>query len=214
MNTTVKGITGIRFRYEETVDCWTDYHTDEHVVGYYNVGDRMNAWGKTGAFRGGCGDFCSVPRSFGFRVWDRFRWRGRWSVGWIVGALEGAIVVGGLSAIGAGLYSLGIPKDSLLRYEVALKTGKFVLMAHGSKTALTDAQKILNHTKPETLEHHQQRLQPWRMTELTRTRRRDRLSRVTKHATKIFSIQKGDEVLISRIPSHGKDDPINGRSNP
>jgi len=27
-----------------------DYHTDEHVVGYYNVGDRMKYWGKTGAF--------------------------------------------------------------------------------------------------------------------------------------------------------------------
>jgi len=23
-----------------------DYHTDEHVVGYYNTGDRMKAWGK------------------------------------------------------------------------------------------------------------------------------------------------------------------------
>jgi hypothetical protein len=53
-------------------------------------------------------------------------------VSWIVGALEGAIVVGGLSAIGAGLYSLGIPKDSILRYETALKTGKYVLIAHGS----------------------------------------------------------------------------------
>jgi uncharacterized membrane protein len=30
-----------------------DYHTDEHVVGYYNVGDRMQVWGKTGAFWGG-----------------------------------------------------------------------------------------------------------------------------------------------------------------
>jgi len=30
-----------------------DYHTDEHVVGYYNTGDRMKRWGKTGAFWGG-----------------------------------------------------------------------------------------------------------------------------------------------------------------
>jgi len=30
-----------------------DMHTDEHVVGYYNAGDRMNHWGKVGAFRGG-----------------------------------------------------------------------------------------------------------------------------------------------------------------
>jgi uncharacterized membrane protein len=30
-----------------------DTHTDEHVVGYYNVGDRMKYWGKLGAFWGG-----------------------------------------------------------------------------------------------------------------------------------------------------------------
>ncbi|MGD1084952.1 MAG: general stress protein, partial [Verrucomicrobiota bacterium] len=30
-----------------------DYHTDENVVGYYNAGDRMKHWGKTGAFWGG-----------------------------------------------------------------------------------------------------------------------------------------------------------------
>ena len=30
-----------------------DYHTDEQVVGYYNVGDRMKRWGTFGAFWGG-----------------------------------------------------------------------------------------------------------------------------------------------------------------
>ena len=30
-----------------------DYHTDEHVVGYYTTGDRMKYWGKNGAFWGG-----------------------------------------------------------------------------------------------------------------------------------------------------------------
>jgi hypothetical protein len=30
-----------------------DTHTDEHVVGYYNAGDRMKRWGKVGAFWGG-----------------------------------------------------------------------------------------------------------------------------------------------------------------
>ena len=28
-------------------------HTEEHVVGYYNSGDRMKYWGKVGAFWGG-----------------------------------------------------------------------------------------------------------------------------------------------------------------
>jgi hypothetical protein len=69
--------------------------------------------------------------------------------------LEGAIVVGGLSAIGAGLYSLGIPKDSILQYETAIKAGKFVLIAHGSMDEITHAKEILKRNKPETLEHHQ-----------------------------------------------------------
>ncbi|WP_254244104.1 general stress protein [Hymenobacter sp. BRD128] len=30
-----------------------EYHTEEKVVGYYNLGDRMLSWGSTGAFWGG-----------------------------------------------------------------------------------------------------------------------------------------------------------------
>jgi len=76
-------------------------------------------------------------------------------VGWIVGALEGAVVVGGLSIVGAALYNLGIPKDSIVRYEAALKTGKFVLIAHGPLFETTLAREILHRTTPETLDHHE-----------------------------------------------------------
>jgi uncharacterized membrane protein len=131
-----------------------DEHTDEHVVGYYNAGDRMKYWGKLGAFWGGFwgllfgSGFFLIPGIGPLLVAGPL-------VSWIVGALEGAVVVGGLSAIGAGLYSLGIPKDSILRYEKALKTGKYVLIVHGSMDETTRAKEILNRTKPETLEHHQ-----------------------------------------------------------
>jgi len=131
-----------------------DFHTDEHVVGYYNGGDRMKAWGKTGAFWGGLwgllfgSGFFLIPGIGPLLVAGPL-------VAWIVGALEGAIIVGGVSAIGAGLYSLGIPKNSIVRYETALKTGKFVLIAHGSANDITYSKKILHHTEPEMLEHHQ-----------------------------------------------------------
>ena len=131
-----------------------DYHTDEHVVGYYNVGDRMRVWGKTGAFWGGIwglffgSAFFWVPGLGPLLVAGPL-------VSWIVGALEGAVVVGGLSAIGASLYSLGIPKDSILQYETDLKAGKFVLLAHGSVDDVAGAKDILTRTQPATLEHHQ-----------------------------------------------------------
>jgi hypothetical protein len=131
-----------------------DYHTDEHVVGYYNVGDQMKHWGKIGAFWGwiwGClfgSAFFFIPGIGPLLIAGPL-------VGWLVGALESAAVVGGLSALGAGLFSLGIPKDSILKYETALKTDKFLLLAHGSMDEITRAKEILNRTKPETLEHHQ-----------------------------------------------------------
>jgi hypothetical protein len=64
-------------------------------------------------------------------------------------------VVGGLSALGAGLYSLGIPKDSIVQYETALQTGKFVVIAHGSDVEMMQARQIIHDTNPEALEEHQ-----------------------------------------------------------
>src|SRR5271154_443192 len=130
------------------------YHTDENVVGYYNTGDRLKYWGKAGAFWGGIwgllfgGAFFFIPGVGPLLVAGPL-------VGWILGGLEGAVVVGGLSAIGAGLYSLGIPKDSIIQYETALKSGKYVLIAHGSSLDIIQAQKILGSTKPEALDEHQ-----------------------------------------------------------
>ena len=101
-----------------------DYHTDENVVGYYNTGDRMKRWGKTGAFWGGFWGFLFGAGFFWIPGLGQVLAAGP-LVSWIVGALEGAVVVGGLSAIGAGLYGLGIPKDSIVKYETAIKTDKF-----------------------------------------------------------------------------------------
>jgi uncharacterized membrane protein len=130
-----------------------DTHTDEHVVGYYNTGDRMKYWGKTGAFWGGFwgllfgSAFFAIPGIGPVLVAGPM-------VAWIVGALEGAAVFGGLSAIGAGLYSMGIPKDSIVQYETALKTDKFLLMVHGSAQEVDKAKSVLENTKPVTVTMH------------------------------------------------------------
>ncbi|GBE04428.1 MAG TPA: DUF1269 domain-containing protein [Nitrospirae bacterium] len=131
-----------------------DYHSEEHVVGYYNTGDRVKYWGKLGAFWGGFwgllfgSAFFFIP-GFGPIV------VGGPLVSWIIGALEGAVVIGGLSAVGAGLYSIGIPKDSILKYETSLKSNKFLLVAHGTGEEVEHARKILVATKAtETTVHN------------------------------------------------------------
>jgi len=131
-----------------------DYHTDEHVVGYYNAGDRMKCWGKAGAFWGGIWGLLFGSAFFLVPGVGPLLMAGP-LVGWVIGALEGAVVIGGLSALGAGLYSLGIPKDSIVQYETALQTGKFVVIAHGSQVEMSQAQQIIHHTNPAALEAHQ-----------------------------------------------------------
>jgi hypothetical protein len=75
-------------------------------------------------------------------------------VAWIIGALEGAVVVGGLSALGAGLYSIGIPKDSVVKYEAALKADQFLLLAHGAVNEVAQARDILQTTHPLEINTH------------------------------------------------------------
>jgi hypothetical protein len=75
-------------------------------------------------------------------------------VAWIIGALEGAVVVGGLSAVGAGLYSIGIPKDSVVKYEAAIKSDKFLVLAHGTAAEVARARDIMHTTRAVGVEMH------------------------------------------------------------
>ena len=130
-----------------------DYHTDEHVVGYYTTGDRMLYWGKVGAFWGGF---------WGLLFGSAFFWVpgvGQLLVAgplvmWIVGALEAAALFAGLSALGAGLYSIGIPKDSILQYETQVKNDKLLLVLHGTADEVKRASDLLHQTGAETTTVH------------------------------------------------------------
>jgi len=130
-----------------------DYHAQEHVVGYYNTGERVAYWGKTGAFWGGLwgllfgSAFFVVPGLGPIMV-------GGPLVSWIVGALGSAAVVGGMGAVGAALYGIGIPHDSLLKYETNLKANRFLVVAHGTPAEAEKARTTLLDTKPIEVNMH------------------------------------------------------------
>src|ERR1700684_3455645 len=130
-----------------------DTHTDEHVVGYYNAGDRMKYWGKIGAFWGGFWGLLFGSALFAIPGIGPILVAGP-LVAWIVAGLEGAAVVGGVSALGAGLVSIGIPKDSVLKYEVALKTDKYLLIVHGTEGAVANAKNIISGTEHSSYTVH------------------------------------------------------------
>lgn len=134
-----------------------DYHTDEHVVGYYNTGDRMMYWGGLGAFWGGLwgmlfgSAFFFVPGVGPLLVAGPL-------VAWIVGVLEGAAIMGGMSALGAALVSIGIPKNSVLQYEESVKAGKFLLILHATPQEVERAKERLDGTQATATAVHAESL--------------------------------------------------------
>ena len=131
-----------------------DYHSEENVIGYYNTGDRMATWGKFGLFWGWIwgllfgSAFFLIPGIGPVVV-------GGHLVSYLVGALEMAVVTGGLTAIGGALVSIGIPKDSVIRYETALKADKFMLIVHGTLQEVEKAKSILMENKAEEANVHE-----------------------------------------------------------
>ena len=129
------------------------YHSEEKVVGFYSAGDRIKFWGTRGAFWGGFwglffgGLFMTIPVVGHVVV-----------LGYLatvaISAIESAILVGGLSALGAALYSIGVPKDSVLQYEAALKADSFLVMAHGTAEEMARAKAILGTVNPLRLDVH------------------------------------------------------------
>jgi hypothetical protein len=130
------------------------YHTEESVIGFYNAGERVRFWGKFGAVWGGLwgafsgGIFLTVP-AIGPVV----------ALGAVAAVLvsivEGAIVGASGSALSAALYSIGIPKDSIIAYEQALKANAFLVFVHGTASDAARAKSILAPLKPANLNVHE-----------------------------------------------------------
>jgi len=131
-----------------------NHHNDKELVGCYDTGDRMSYWGQVGAVWGGIwgmligSAFFLIPGIGPLLVAGPL-------VSCIVGALEGAVVVGVASALGAGLYSMGIPQDSIAKYEAALKAGKYIVIAQSSFQEAARIRDIILRTNPESSTEHQ-----------------------------------------------------------
>jgi Heat induced stress protein YflT domain len=150
----VKKLTAGGFEMKNLSVVGKGYHSEEKVVGFYSAGDRIRFWGGRGAFWGGLwglffgGLFMAIPVVGHVIV-----------LGYLaavaVSAVESAVLVGGLSALGAALYSIGVPKDSVISYEVAVKADGFLVMAHGTAAEMARAKAILGTANPSRLDLHQ-----------------------------------------------------------
>ena len=155
----IKKLTSAGFDMKNLSVVGKGYHTDEKVVGFYNTGDRIKFWGTRGAFWGGFwglflgGIFVTVPVVGPVVVLG-------YIASIVVTAIENAVVVGGISALVAALYSIGVPKDSVIQYETAIKTDSFLVMAHGPAAEIARAKTILGTVNPSRIDVHTKTTEP------------------------------------------------------
>ena len=109
-------------------------------------GDKFTAWGVAGAFWGGIWGLWLAPAVFILPGFGVVAMAGPVAAA-LVGALEGAVLVGGVSALGAALSQVGVPKDQVIKYETALKVDKYILLVHGNAEDLTRARTVLAGSK-------------------------------------------------------------------
>jgi hypothetical protein len=122
------------------------YHSEEKPMGFYTSGDRIKAWGETGAFWGGIWGLLLAPAVFVLPGIGVLGMAGPLVAG-LVSALEGAVVVGGLSALGAALTQIGVPKDQVIKYEAALKVDKYLLAVNGNAAEQEEARSVLGQAR-------------------------------------------------------------------
>ena len=151
--TAVKQLTAAGFEMKDLSIVGNGYHSEEKVVGFYNVGDRVKFWGTRGAFWGGFwglffgGIFITSPVTGPVVVLG-------FLAAMVISAIENAVVVGGIAALGAALYSIGVPKDSVVAYETDIKADGFLVMARGSREEVARAKTILGAANPSRLDVH------------------------------------------------------------
>lgn len=149
----VKKLTAAKINMKSISVIGRGFHSEEKVVGFYNMGDRVHFWGMYGAFWGGLwgllagGIYLTMPVIGSAVIVGQF-------AGMILSTLEGAVVVGSLSAIGASLYSIGIPEDTIINYDQALKTDGFMILVQDTKEEVERARTILKGTGAKHLDMH------------------------------------------------------------
>jgi DNA-binding LacI/PurR family transcriptional regulator len=72
----------------------------------------------------------------------------------VITGIEGAAVVGAASALAAALASIGIPKDTVLQYEQAIKADGFVILVQGTAEEKERARSILKTSNAKQVDAH------------------------------------------------------------
>ena len=130
-----------------------DMQSEKEVHGYVTTGDVAKASASTAAWVGGF---------FGILVGAAFIWVPGFGPLLVAGSFA-SMLLGGMEGLAAGaagggllgaLVGWGVSKQHIIKYEEHLKSGKYLLMAHGSKEEVIHAQNIMKNSGAAELNHH------------------------------------------------------------
>ena len=130
-----------------------EYPDSEHVIGCCSTGRQIKYWGKTGALLDESLAFWAAAALFLLPGLGPILMAGPLIAG-VITNMEGATAARGLGVIGSGLVRLGIPRESLFRYESELGADRLLLIAHGTVDELMRAKNVLHLTRPLELNVH------------------------------------------------------------
>jgi hypothetical protein len=132
-----------------------DLGTESKVHGFVTSCDVARSSARTGAWVGGI---------FGLLAGAAFLWVP--GVGPLVvagslasallGGVEGAVAGAATTGVLGWLFSLGIGKQHILKYEQSVQAGKYLVIAHGTPDDVNKAKQVLAGTKPAELNVHGQ----------------------------------------------------------
>jgi hypothetical protein len=124
-----------------------DDGTDKHMASCYNTGHGLkyhaksdSSWARMRDLLSGWGFFWSLDGGPVHVVGPL--------VQAIVAVQEGTGSIDGMNEFGTALFGFGIPTDSIVAYENALKNHQFLLCARGPLAELDRAHSILLETEP------------------------------------------------------------------
>lgn len=132
---------------------------EKKVHGFMTAGDVAKTGAGAGAWFGGI---------FGLLFGAAFIWVPAVGPMLIAGPLatsllagvEGALVGASSGGLLGALMGWGVSKKHIVKYEEELKSGKYLLIAHGSAEEVDRARKILSDTGSEQLNMHTESSQP------------------------------------------------------
>lgn len=130
-----------------------DHYMGDQILAFSNFGGRMRHNGKYREFWASIWEELSGAAFIDLPAIGPVLMAGPLAA-WVFRALEGAAMWDGLSAVGAGLFNVGMSAGAISGYEAALRGNQLLLLAEGKPAEVRMAHTALERTSPAGLTVH------------------------------------------------------------